>query len=189
MDQSIYDYNGDNRGVLKREKIDRKRHHRQLITAENHGLFPKKPDEPLMYGYGGWKDKRSRKFAMAIPNAAITIKTYCGDIFCTEYKKMRHINRKKNACKGSNSGNHMACPLKKSKLCNNIYYKAQLKRYVIHINRKNEYTDDKITDDIITSPATFMGEELHTIHDDIKDMTSSDRVLTLDLWIVGSASI
>ena len=185
MDQSIYnDYYGDNRGVLKRKNIERKRHYRQLVTAENHGLFPKKPDEPLMYGYGGWKDKRSRKYAMAIPNADITIKTYCGDIFCIDYKKRRYINRKKIASKGSNGGNHIACPLKKSGLCNNIYYKAHLKRYVNHIRKNNsEYTDDKITDGIITSPAISMGEECPTIHEDIEHMTSSkERVLTLDLW-------
>jgi len=190
MDLSIYnDYNGDNRGELKRKNIERERHYKRLITSKNSGLFPKKSNEPLMYGYGRWKNIRSRKYAMAIPNANITIKTYCRDIFCTEYKKMRHIDRKKMASKGSNSGNHIACPLKKSKLCNNIYYKAYLKRYVNHIRKNNnEYTDDKITDDIITTTATSMGDEWPTIHDHIEQMASSDRietkkrVLTLDLW-------
>lgn len=181
MDLSIYnDYYGDNRGVLKRKNIERERHYRQVITAENHGLYPKKPNEPLMYGCGGWKDRRSRKYAMAIPNTNITIKTYCGDMFCMEYKERRSTKRKKIASKGSNGGNHIACPLKKAKLCNNIYYKAHLKRYVNHIRKNNsEYTDDNITSE------TFMGEEWSTIHE---HMTSSDRieperrVLTLDLW-------
>jgi hypothetical protein len=143
MELSIYDdHYYDNRGALKRKYIEKRQHYRQLINAEELGLFPEKPNEPLMYGYGGWKDQRSRKYAMAIPNANITTKIYCGDIFCTENHKLRHINRKKMASKGSNSGKHIACSLKKSKLCNNIYYKAYLKKYIIYIRKNNsEYTD------------------------------------------------